>query len=321
MEIVSLDAAWHAAMFSRPDPAPQISNNQAEERDHEARPEPSSSPAVFTNFDAEVAIGSISYNKLMIGPGRVVVKGTGERLEVKLAPTGIADGLVDASVTVVRQDKQPQLTWSGNGQGLSVEPLLQAVRPGQEVVLKGTGSVRTSGSSLLNAGLFRKHASGIFNFNIVDGQFIHSPMLQFLAKYTHISELERMGFDGFQGKVRLEGGWIRADSLLVTGSLASMEGDVSVSPDDAADGRIFVKIGPSLGKKINIPCMSALFKTSDGFTALPFAVRIKGTKDSPTFSADTAAWNNTKGGITSLADTMKHLLRGCRKNSSEEGAK
>jgi hypothetical protein len=146
-------------------------------------------------------------------------------------------------------------------------------------------------------------------------------MLQFLAKHTHVSELERMGFDAFQGKVRLEGGWIRADSLLVTGSLASMEGDVSVSPDDAADGRIFVKIGPSLATRIKIPCMSALLKTSDGFIALPFAVRVNGPMKSPIFSADSAAWNHAKGGVTSLTDTMKNLLRGCRVAPSGEGAK
>jgi len=138
---------------------------------------------------------------------------------------------------------------------------------------------------------------------------------------THISELERMGFDDFQGKVRLEAGWIHADSLVVTGPLASLEGNVSVSPDDAADGRIFVKIGPSLGKKIKIPCMSALLKTSDGFTALPFAVRVNGPMKNLIFSADTAAWNNAKGGVTSLTDTMKNLLRGCREAPSEEGAR
>ena len=187
--------------------------------------------------------------------------------------------------------------------------------------MKGTGSFLTSGSSLLNEVPLRTHASGIFNFDIADGQFIRSPMLQFLAKHTHLSELERMGFDDFQGKVRLEGGWIRADHLTVTGPLASLEGNVSISPDDAADGRIFVKIGPSLAKRIKIPCMSALLKTSDGFTALPFAVRVNGPMKNLTFSADSAAWNHAKGGVTSLTDTMKNLLRGCREAPSEEGAK
>ena len=308
-DIASLDAAWYAALFSGPEPTPQTVTNQTNPL------------ALLTNLDAELSIGSVSYGTVMIGSGRLIAKGTGERLEAKLEPTGIAGGLVDAIVTLVRQDRQMQLTWSGKGQGLSIETIMQAVEPDQEARLKGTGSFITSGNGLLNEDPFRKHLSGIFNFNIADGQFIRSPMLQFLAKYTQIGELEHMGFDGLQGKVRLEGEWIHADSLTVTGPIASLEGNVSVSPDSTVDGRIFVKIGPSLGKRIKIPCMSALLKTPDGFTALPFAVRIKGSTESPTFSADTAAWNYAKGGITSLAHEMKNLLRGCRENPSEESAK
>jgi len=150
---------------------------------------------------------------------------------------------------------------------------------------------------------------------------MRAPLLQFLAKYTQIREIEQMGFQGLQGNVRLEGEWIHADSITVTGPTASLEGNVSVSPDRIVDGQIFVKIGPSLAKKIQIPCMSALLKTHDGFTALPVAVRIKGYTENPTFGADTAAWNYAKGGITSLAHTMKNLLRGCREDPSEESAK
>ncbi len=321
VEIVSLDAAWLAALFSKPESMPQTGTNQAVEKDRRDRQKQSNSLALLTNLDAEISIGSISYNKLMIGPGRVIAKGAGEKLEAKLEPTVIADGRVDAIMSLVRQDKQTQLTWSGKGQGLSVESIMQAAQPGQEAVLKGTGSFVTSGSSLLNEEPLRSYASGTFNFNIADGQFLRSQMFQFLAKHTHINELERMGFDVLQGNVRLEGGWIHADSLAVSGPLASLEGNASASPDDAVDGRFFVKIGPSLANRIKIPCMSALLKTSDGFTALPFAVRVNGSMKNLTFSPDTAAWHNAKGGITSLADTMKNLLRGCREDRSEESAK
>jgi hypothetical protein len=308
-DIASLDAAWYAALFSGPAPTAQTVPNQTNPL------------ALLTHLDAELSIGSISYRKLLIGPGRVIAKGTGERLEAKLESTGIAGGRVDAIVTLARQDRQMQLTWSGKGQGLSIETIMQAVEPGQEARLKGTGSFMTSGNGFLNEDPFGKHLSGIFNFNIADGQFIRSPMLQFLSKYTQISELEHMGFDSLQGQVRLEGNWIHADSLTATGPIATLEGNASVSPDSSVDGRIFVKIGPSLAKKIKIPCISALLKTPDGFTALPFAVRIKGSAESPTFGADTAAWNYAKGGISSLAHTMKNLLRGCREDPSEESAK
>lgn len=321
VEIASLDAAWHAALFSKPESMPQTGTNQAVEKDRRDKQEQSNSPAVLRNLDAEISIGSISYNKLMIGPGRVIAKGTGEKLEAKLEPTVIADGLVEAIVTLVRQDKQTQLTWSGKGQGLNIESVMQAAHPGQEADLKGRGSFVTSGSGTLKEESLRSHASATFNFNVVAGQVLHSPLFQFLAKYTHISELEQMGFDRLQGNMRLEGGWIHADSLTVNGSLASLEGNASVSPDDTTAGLIFVKIGPSLANRIKIPCMSALLKTSDGFTALPFAVRVNGSMKNLTFSPDTAAWRNAKGGITSLKDTMKNLLLGCREDRSEESAK
>lgn len=320
-EITSLDAAWYAALLSKPEPMPQTSTNQAVAKDLGGRPEQSNTLALLTNLDAELSIGSVFYHTLMIGPGRVIAKGTGEQLQAKLEPTGIAGGRVDAIVTLARQDSHAQFTWSGKGQGLSIEPIMQAVEPGREAVLKGTGSFSTSGNGPVNEDPFGKHLSGSFHFNIADGQFIRSTILRFLSKYTHIRELEQMGFDNLQGKVRLDNQWIHADSIIVSGSLASLEGNVSVSPDHTVDGRIFVKIGPSLGKRIKIPCMSALLKTPDGFTALPFAVRIKGSTESLALSADTAAWNYAKGGVTSLADTMKNLLRGCREDRSDENVK
>jgi hypothetical protein len=102
--------------------------------------------------------------------------------------------------------------------------------------------------------------------------------------------------------------------------VANLNGNVSFSPDSTVDGLIFVEVGPSLGKKIRIPCMSALLKTPEGFTALPFAVRIKGSTEQPTFSADTAGWNYVTGSMTSMADTMKTILRGCREDRPKDRA-
>jgi hypothetical protein len=253
----------------------------------------------------------------MIGPGRLLAKGTGAQLVAKLEPTGMAEGRVEATVTLVRENSQAQLTWSGNGQGLHVDTILQTIEPGQVARLKGTGSFSTSGTGLLNEDPMRKHLTGIMNVSIANGQFMRVPLLEFLSSYTHIKELAQMEFDELQGNVRLDKQWMHIESIAVTGSLANLNGNVSFSPEDTVDGRIFAKVGPSLGEKIRIPCMSALLKTPDGFTALPFAVRVKGSTEHLTFSADTAAWNYVTGGLTSLADPMKALLRGCREDRSE----
>jgi hypothetical protein len=278
----------------------------------------SNTPAILTNLDAEMSIGSVSYGNLMIGPGRMTAKGTGDRLEATLESTGFAEGRVNARVTLARQDRHQELTWSGNGQGLRVDTIMQAIEPGREARLKGTGSFSTSGTGLLNEDPIRKHLTGITNINIADGQFMRAPGLEFLSTYTHIKELEHMGFDSLQGNLRMDKQWIHLESIAVTGSLANLNGNVSFSPDETVDGLIFVEVGPSLGKKIKIPCMSALLKTPEGFTALPFAVRVKGSTEQPTFSADTAGWNYVTGSMTSMADTMKHLLRGCREDRPKD---
>jgi len=67
--------------------------------------------------------------------------------------------------------------------------------------------------------------------------------------------------------------------------------------------------------------MSALLKTPDGFTALPFAVTLKGPIQEISCSVDTAGLKYTKGAFDALTDTMRHLLQGCREVTPEGDAK
>jgi hypothetical protein len=117
-------------------------------------------------------------------------------------------------VQLSRQDGHQELTWSGSGQGLRVDTIMQAIEPGREARLKGTGSFSTSGTGLLKEGPIRKHLTGITNINIADGQFIRAPGLEFLSTYTHIKELEHMGFDRLQGTIRMDKQWIHLNPLL-----------------------------------------------------------------------------------------------------------
>lgn len=316
-EIASLDAAWYAALFSNQDPAPPAQSKPTVKRDRGSRPGQLNARAILANLDAELSIGSVSYDNLTIGPGRVTANGAGDQLEATLESTEFAEGRVNARVRLPRQDRHRELTWSGDGQGLHVDTIMQAIEPGREARLKGTGSFSLSGTGLLNEDPFGKHLKGTMDLTITDGQFLHAPLFEFLSTYTHVKELEHMGFDELRSKVRLDNQGIYVDSITVIGSLANLNGNMSFPPDNTVDGRIFVKVGPSLGEKIKIPCMSALLKTPDGFTALPFAVRITGSTNQPVFSADTAAWNYVTGGLTSLADPMLALLRGCRKNPAQ----
>jgi AsmA-like C-terminal region len=247
----------------------------------------------------------------------MTAKGTGDRLEATLESTGFAEGRVNARVQLSRQKGHQELSWSGKGQGLHVDTIMQVIEPGREARLKGTGSFSMSGTGLLNEDPFRKHLKGTMDLTIADGQFLHAPFFKFLSTYTHVKELEHMGFDELRSNLRLDNQGLYVDSITVIGPLANLNGNMSFPPDNTVDGRIFVKVGPSIGEKIKIPCMSALLKTPDGFTALPFAVRITGPTEQPAFSADTAAWNYVTGGLASLADPMKALLQGCREDRAQ----
>jgi hypothetical protein len=315
--IASLDAAWHAALFStsKSPPSPE-SRQRSGERPADLE-KPWHAPALLLGLDTELSIGSISYGKLILGPGRLLSTGTGEQREVRLEPTGFVNGQIEGTLKIDGRQERPAFTWQSEGRGLNVAAILSAAEPGREPRLKGTGAFETSGSGVLAEGPLRNQLKGTATFTITDGQFVQSPTLRFLAKYTKIQELETMKFDSLQGRLQLDSGAIRIDQLAVRGSAASLDSTGTITPDNTLDGQIFAKIGPSLARRIKIPCMSALLATPDGFTTLPFALRVKGPLDQPDISVNPAAWEYTKDTMGSLADTMKNLIRGCREEPPE----
>ncbi|MDH4244697.1 MAG: AsmA-like C-terminal region-containing protein [Nitrospira sp.] len=319
--VASLDAGWYAALFSNPksslppeSPAPSVKQPAGQEAS-------SHGATALMGFDIDLSIDSISHGPLKIGPGRLTSQGAEEQRHVTLEPTGVAGGRVEAALDIDARKELPEIRWSGKGQDLSVETILAALSPGQEPALKGSGSFETSGNGVLADGPLRDHLTGTAEITIAKGQFIQSRALSFLAKYTKISELEQMGFDQYRSTLHFSNGAITVDQLSVTGPIASFDGTGSIAQDNAIDVRIFAKIGPSLSARIKIPCMSALLATADGFTTLPFALRITGAADSPKYGIDTAALDYAKGPMTGLVGTMKSLLSGCREDSQESLSK
>ena len=320
VDITSLDAGWYAALFSAPQSSTPLEKRQKAATQPVAQQNSSNSPGVLLGLDTELTLGSISYGKLTAGPGRLTSKGTGDRRQVKLEPTGFADGKIEATAEFDVQRGRNDFTWTGKGEALNVEKILQTIEPGEESRAKGSGSFTTSGHGILNTDSLRQHLVGTFDFEIKHGEFLRAPLLQLLSDYTHIDALAHMGFDGLKATLRMKDGWIHIDPISVTGSAALLDGNISISPTSIVDGRIFARIGPSFSKSIRIPCMSALLKTPDGFTALPFAVQIKGPLENFSYSVDTAGWKYTKGAIGALTDTMMNLLQGCREENPEGDA-
>ena len=315
--VASLDTGWYAALLSNLN-APPPPEKRPPSAKHLADRQTSSHPiAALMGFDIDLSIGSITHGQLKIGPGRLTSKRTDGRLNVTLEPTGVAGGRVEAAMAIDGRKEVTEIRWSGKGEDLNVATILEAVYPGQDAALQGSGSFETSGNGVLADGPLREHLTGTADIRIANGQFIQSDALSFLAKYTKLQELEHLGFDTYRSTWHFNNGAIAADRLSVTGSTASFDGSGSIARDDTIDGRIFVKIGPSLRGRIKIPCMSALLATSDGFTTLPFALRITGAANDPDYSIDTAAVDYMKGSIGGIADTIKTLLRGCREDPSK----
>jgi hypothetical protein len=319
--VVSLDAGWYVALLSNPKSTPSQENHPSSVKRPAGQKAPSHGATALMGFDIDLSIDSISYGPLKIGPGRLTSQGADERLNVKLEPTGVAGGRMEAAVDIDGRKALPEIRWSSKGQDLSVGTILAALSPGQEPALKGSGSFETSGNGVLADGPLRDHLTGTADITITKGQFIQSKALSFLAKYTKIQELEQLGFDRYRSTMHFSNGAITVDRFSVTGPTASFDGTGSIAQDNAIDMRIFAKIGPSLSARIKIPCMSALLATADGFTTLPFALRITGAANNPKYGIDTAALDYAKGSMTGLVGTMKSLLRGCREDGQESRSK
>lgn len=323
-KITSLDAAWYAALLSKPASTAQASL-QAE---GQSGPKPTRRPSdgkgapanvLFKHLDGVLSIGSISYGGLKIGPGRLTMRGTKDRIDFAVEPTGLADGKVEATMALTGQEWQGggtgRFEWTGRGEGLNIETLLKAVEPGEVARMSGLGSFQTSGSGVQGGTVPEEQMKGSLNFTITGGQFSRMPLASFLARETHVEEFNRMGFSEIRGDMRQEAGETTMDRLVAMGSVSSLEGSGKMGSDGALNGLIFVKIGPSFRQNIKIPCMSAILLLPDGFAALPFAVRVSGTPKAPVFSVDTSPWDQAKGTITGFAGRMKNLVMGCREAS------
>ncbi|BFU96520.1 MAG: protein of unknown function [Nitrospira sp.] len=314
-KVASLDAAWYAALLSKQSAASR-SAAQAEGGAVSKPPgKQSDAQVLITHLDGVLSIGTVSYGGLMMGPGRLTVRGTEDRIDLAVEPTGLADGQVEGTMALTDRQGRGRLEWTGKGESLNIETILSAIEPGETARMTGVGSFQTSGNAVPGGALPEEQTKGSLDFTITGGQFTRIPLANFLARETHIEEFNRMGFSEFRGEVRWETGEIHMNRIVATGSVSSLEGSGKLGSDGALDGLVFVKIGPSFRRNIKIPCMSAILLLPDGFAALPFAVRISGTAKVPVYRVDPSPWGQAKGTITDFAGKMKNLVMGCRESS------
>ncbi len=321
-EVASLDAGWYADLFSSPDvsePEPKATDGV---RTRGGTPAPSEGPrgvGIPPVLDADVGIGAVVYRTLTIGPGRLVAKGTGDVLQATLHPTGFAEGTIDGTVQVAMNAQEPEFNWSGSGAGLNVMILQEVFNPGIPTRFSGVGSLKTSGSGRGQGKAVKKSLSGTAVVELRDGKLAQSPLLAFLGNQTNISQLKArdMDFDRIYTELHVEDGWIRTNRLQIDGSSLRAEVTGGVSLDGELDTRTLVRLGPTLAKQVEVPCLSSLLKTPDGFMTLPFEVKATGTIQNPKFTPEASRSTLAKDAGGGLLATITDLARACRPASSE----
>ncbi len=274
--------------------------------------------AVPLDLDVDLTIGSVTWLALEIGKGRLVAKGDGHTRQATLEPTGLASGSVQGTVTVVLKGGQPEFGWDANGDALDLGVLTKAASAEPRVT--GRGKFTTSGTGRGQGQALRQSLSGTVVFDVADGQFVKSPLLEFLAEQTHIEEFRAFGFRTVHGELQIKDGWVHLNQVRVVGPAVALEADGKIGLDGILDAEVQPKIGPALSGHVNIPCLNQFLKTVDGFTVLPVAVTVQGTAEKPVYGAQVTAGTMVGRHAGALVGTIADLLTACQGGAAAQKA-
>lgn len=270
------------------------------------------------DLDVDLTIGSVTWLALEIGKGRLIAKGDGHTMQVTLEPTGLASGSVQGTVTVVLTGGQPEFGWDAKGDALDLGVLTKAASAEPRVT--GRGKFTTSGTGRGQGEALRQSLSGTVVFDVADGQFVKSPLLEFLAEQTHIDEFRALGFRTVHGELQIKDGWVHLNQVRVVGPAVAVEADGKIGLDGRLDAEVQPKIGPALSGHVNIPCLNQLLKTVDGFTVLPVAVTVQGTAEKPVYGAQVTVGKMVGRQAGALVGTIADLLTGCQGGAAAQKA-
>ena len=317
----ALDADWYAALL-----APPTSETPEEQTPTGEQPPPKEKKADFAlplDLDVDLAIGTLNYRTLAIGAGRLIAKGDGQSMQATLEPTGVAGGLVQGTYAIAQKDGQQDITWDAKGNALDLGLLTKALLNEPESRITGLGRFTTSGTGRGRGEALRNSLNGIAVFDVDNGRFTKSRVMEFLAKQTRIDEFSGAEFKTLHAELQIKEGWMQLNQTRATGSMYSVEAEGKIGLDGQLDAQIFPKIGTTFSKHVNIRCLDQFAKASDGFTVLPVTVTVKGTAGNPQFGTklETTSTVARQGG--QLLGVITNLLTGCKggdsaKSSTEE---
>src|SRR5262249_30892236 len=152
-----------------------------------------------------------------------------------------------------------------------------------EARIIGLGRFTTSGTGRGQGEALRKSLDGTAIFDIENGRFAKSIVMEFIAKQTRMDEFKGAEFQTFHGERHIKDGWINLNQPRVVGSLYSVEAAGKIGLDGQVDAQFSPKVGTTFSKHVRIPCLDQLAKASDGLTMLPVTVTVKGRAANPEF--------------------------------------
>jgi hypothetical protein len=306
----AFDADWYAALLASP--ASETSEEQPAAGEQPPSKNNKRDFALPLDLDVDLAIGTINYRNLAIGAGRLLAKGDGQRLQATLEPTGVAGGSVKGTYAVVQKDGQQDMTWDATGNALDLGLLMKALLSEPESRITGLARFTTSGTGRGQGEALRDSLSGIAVFDIDNGRFTKSPVMEFLAVQTRIDEFKGAEFKTAHAELQIKDGWMYLNQTSATGSTYSIEAAGKIGLDGQLDVQISPKIGLAFSKHVKIPCLDQFAKASDGFTVLPVTVTVRGPAANPTYATRVETVGAVKRQGGALLGGITNLLTGCR---------
>jgi hypothetical protein len=305
----TLNADWYGALTAQP--SGQLTTGKTFGKPPDTKGE-GAGLALPLDLDVVLSIGAVTYRTLEIDKGRLVAKGDGRRMQAMLEPTGLAGGSVQGIATVALKGTQPEFGWDAKGNGLDVGTLTKAAFAEPEPRVTGRGRFTTSGTGHGQGAALWQSLDSTVIFDVADGQFVKSPVLEFLAEQTHIQEFKGLGFRTLHGELQLKDRWVHLKQVRADSPSIAVEATGKVGLDGRVDVQVQSMIGLALSDHVRIPCLDTFAKTTDGFTMLPVAVSVKGTAGHPVYGVEVAASRMAGRQTETLVGAIADVLTGCR---------
>ena len=223
---------------------------------------------------------------------------------------------MQGTYAITQTGGQQDITWDAQGKSLDLALMTKALFPEQERLVTGLFKFTTAGTGRGQGEALRNSLQGTAVFDVENGQFAKSLLMDFLAQQTSIKEFRGAEFKTIHSELQIKDGWGQLNQTRIVGSMYTVEFAGKIGLDGRLDAQIVPKVGTDFSEHVKIPCLDQFAKASDGFTVLPITVTVKGTAENPEFSTkmETAGAMKRQGG--ELVGVITNLLTGCQGSDS-----